>query len=72
MIASLTLHDLALLLHNLACALSMLMGIMLLGCYIYSIHINALHANARGNTSDGYNSAGSQWLRCLAHVHPAW
>lgn len=56
-VASLALHDLALLLHNLACASSVLMGIML---FIYIIHINAFAANARGNASDGYNSTGSQ------------
>lgn len=66
-IASLTLRDLVL--HNLACASSMLMD---LGCYIYSVRTNALRADARGSTSDGYNSTASQWLPCLAHVHPAW
>lgn len=70
--ASLALHDLALLLHSLAYASSVLMGIMLAGCYIYSVRIDALCANARGNTSDGCNSTGTRWLHSLAHVHPAW
>lgn len=69
-IASLTLQDLVL--HDLPCAPSVLVEIVLLGCYVYSVRMGALGANARGNTSDGYNSTGSQWLRCLARVHPAW
>lgn len=69
-VASLALHGLVL--YNLTHSSSVLMDIMLLQCYIYSVRINVPRANARGNTSDGYNSAGRRWLRCLARVHPAW